>query len=225
MRLRNEKKFIQACKSLISNLSSRDAFKHIYVSLRNSHSLNVLKKAKGALDTLGIEFWLHGGTCLGAIREKNFILHDWDIDLGILQKDEHKLDLKEFERKGFVLISVHRDQKTNKGLVISFRTRLDFLAGACGLPVLNFLRVLDINVFYEKDEFLWQAVYFNNKKIAYVFSKKLFKNLKEIEFLGLKVKVPNPVEEFLTEHFGEWRIPKKNWKYNKDPPCIKKGFL
>jgi phosphorylcholine metabolism protein LicD len=210
------------------NLQKYDAFADMYISLRNSHSLNVLKNAKEVLDTLGIEFWLHGGTCLGAIREKNFILHDWDIDLGVLQKDEHKLDSKEFERKGLVLFSVHRDPKTSKGLIMSFRTRLDFLAGACVPPLLKrarFLRVLDINVFYEKDEFLWQAVYYNNKKMAYVFSKKLFENLKEIEFLGLKVKVPNPVEDFLTEHFGEWRIPKKNWKYDEDPPCIKKGFL
>src|SRR3989339_381415 len=32
---------------------------------------------------LNIPFWLEAGTCLGAIREKGFIGHDEDIDVGI----------------------------------------------------------------------------------------------------------------------------------------------
>jgi len=38
------------------------------------------------LNQNGIEFFLLSGTMLGAVRESDFIEHDWDIDLGVIGK-------------------------------------------------------------------------------------------------------------------------------------------
>ncbi len=47
----------------------------------------VLQSAKKALDSIGVPFHLHAGTALGAHREKTFIKHDHDIDLGVFHWD------------------------------------------------------------------------------------------------------------------------------------------
>lgn len=64
---------------------------------------NVLQDAKNALDEAGIEFHLHSGTALGAMREKKFIEHDDDIDLGVFLKDYKRSLVPSMKKHGFVL--------------------------------------------------------------------------------------------------------------------------
>lgn len=176
-------------------------------------ALLTLRLAKETLDSLEIDFWIDSGTCLGAIREKNFIRHDNDIDLGIMEKDESRVlkNIHCFVAKGFRLLNFHRDTKTGKGVVLGF-TRKKIK--------------LDIFVFYEKGNCLWDGCYnAKGELLTYVFNKRLFENLREIDFLGLKVKVPNPVEEYLTEAYGDWQTVKKNWQYLRDPPNLMMHFL
>jgi len=176
-------------------------------------ALLTLKTAKDVLDSLGIVFWIDSGTCLGAIREKNFIRHDNDIDLGIKEKDLHRVKeiISGFMAKQFKLSTFHRDAKSGKGVVLRF--------------VRNKIK-LDIFVYYEKGDFVWNGCYTaKGELVCYVFDRVLFENLKEIDFLGLKVRVPNPVEEYLTQAYGDWQVVKKNWQYLKDPPCIRLNFL
>ena len=47
----------------------------------------VLQKAKNALDSENVLFWLDYGTLLGAYREHDFIKHDFDLDIGLWLKD------------------------------------------------------------------------------------------------------------------------------------------
>lgn len=49
--------------------------------------VEVLEKAKVALESIGISFHLHAGTALGCHREKAFIKHDQDIDLAVFYKE------------------------------------------------------------------------------------------------------------------------------------------
>lgn len=54
----------------------------------NAVLLNVLKELS---DSLGIKFWLHGGSLVGAIRHGGCIPWDDDIDVGMMRSDLEKL--------------------------------------------------------------------------------------------------------------------------------------
>lgn len=62
-------------------------------SLRKIQLLEVflLKCLKAICKELDINFWLHGGTLLGAVRHEGFIPWDDDVDLGMMRKDLEKL--------------------------------------------------------------------------------------------------------------------------------------
>ena len=53
-------------------------------------SKNNLLDFKKILDSKEIYFGIIFGTLLGAIRENNFIIHDEDVDVFILEEDKHK---------------------------------------------------------------------------------------------------------------------------------------
>lgn len=52
-----------------------------------SHGNEALQKARTALESENIFFWLDYGTLLGAYREHDFIKHDFDLDIGLWLKD------------------------------------------------------------------------------------------------------------------------------------------
>lgn len=70
----------------------------------------VLLAAKKALDSIGVKFHLHFGTALGAHRERSFIEHDDDLDVGVFYKDVNEMSkVKEIEKamseNGFDLVA------------------------------------------------------------------------------------------------------------------------
>jgi lipopolysaccharide cholinephosphotransferase len=68
-------------------------------------SLENMILAQKILRKYGIEPFLHYGTCLGAVREKDFIPHDDDADMGIYGRDKAKFKeaFPELETNGFTV--------------------------------------------------------------------------------------------------------------------------
>jgi phosphorylcholine metabolism protein LicD len=145
-----------------------------------------LKLIKVGMEELGIEFFLLMGVLLGAIREKDFIKWDWDIELGfftdsiIHRTDEIK---KTFEKYDFEVKVINRDYNNFK-----------------------------INLFYNNNKYtLWGLNYKNKwlQRETFKFPKKHFDVFDELEFCGQTYMIPNNVEELLTFIYGDWETPHK----------------
>lgn len=143
-----------------------------------------LKLLKSILDSHDIHFQLHAGTLLGAVREHDFISHDEDIDLALLEKYRCKLlcILPELEEKGF---NVCRYDRRDLISVIRKGEYIDFY-------------------FYRP---------YNDKLLScsgwLVLRNHLEKSVM-LEFKGNLYEIPKNWEEYLVAEYGKnWRTPLK----------------
>ena len=174
-----------------------------------------------ALDQLKLKWWLEAGTCLGAIREKDFIGHDPDIDVGVWTDDvprtaEQITGL--LRDAGFTLYH----QWAHEGRI----TELSFTKAEVKV---------DVFFFYERDGLAWHGAFGPENDIGtggytrflpHIFSLDLFRDLKTVEFAGLHVKVPNPPERYLVERYGtDWKTPNRDYKYWTDCRAVAPKFF
>jgi len=136
------------------------------------------------MDKNKIIFSLAYGTLLGAIRENDFISHDEDIDVAILDED----------RENFLNIL---DDFVDK----------NFTIGRYGNDILSLIRngeYIDIYIFRKKP-FGYRE--FGNEKLK----EKYLINTIEYKFMDSKFIIPKDYKEYLVEHYTEnWIVPIKN---------------
>ena len=175
--------------------------------------LDIVKKTKVALDRLNIPFFLSSGTCLGYFREGKFIDHDYDIDVGIFKENYSDKITKEMEKEGLTLYRTWGDLDT--GLELSFMLKGTSLGKSAKI---------DIFVHYKDDKHVsWYSYSPSKKRLHYRVSKF---DIKNVNFMGVIVGVPNPTLTYIEEHYGkDWKIPKKpfiDYKYYSDPISLVK---
>jgi phosphorylcholine metabolism protein LicD len=164
---------------------------------------------------IGIKYWLEFGTLLGAVREKDFIAHDLDIDLGCFLEDYHEKNEKIFNKYGF--------KKVREFLIDD---------GEYGREETYRYNGVDIDIFYFKRD--------NNTIKCYLFSpmegysrdttiQKLggliarevtfsFDGLTKIFFLDKEFFVPKNFNQHLEEHYGKnYMIKDPNYSDKKAP--------
>lgn len=152
-----------------------------------------LKEIKKFMDGLGVEFMLFDGVLLGAIREKNFIKWDWDVELAIRVEDIYDhVDtlLEETKNSGFSIINIDLNYNNFKLNVFKYDTKYSIL----GFHQCGSLR----------------------KRKLYQYPEMFFENTEKIEFLGEKYNVPSPPQKYLTYQYGDdWEIPKQSFNANE----------
>ncbi|ABL02606.1 hypothetical protein Rmag_0892 [Candidatus Ruthia magnifica str. Cm (Calyptogena magnifica)] len=145
---------------------------------------NNLLNFKTILDRNNVSFGLTYGTLLGAIREKNFIKYDEDVDVFCLDENRETLLSLLFELKnnGFVVARYERD-------------------------LLSIIRDDDyIDIYFFKKKILGRRVC-NSDSINSFYLEKF----DTINFLDTKFNVPKNPMYFLEKIYGlDWNIPKKN---------------
>lgn len=165
--------------------------------------IKALKEIDLAFKALGIEYFLIQGTCLGAYRDKRIIRGDGDMDFGVKHEimKEKCLALAnilgqsgyayKFEDKPFPYSrAIHASKEWPGG-------------GKIRIDICDF-------VLNEKSRERFCVNYRRNYCI--VHPAGWFENMQEIDFYGLKVKVPTPIEGYLIrEYGGTWKVP--------DPTC------
>lgn len=87
-----------------------------YIQLAENFLLQRIKKHT---DELGIDFFLVGGTALGAVRHRGFIPWDDDIDIGMLQSDYYLLKNKIDSEDD--LITVNRYYQDDGGSLVKVK--------------------------------------------------------------------------------------------------------
>lgn len=142
-------------------------------------NLNILKDV---LYSNNIKFILAFGTLLGAVREKDFITHDEDVDLIVFDRDKQKI---------FDLIPAI--MKVGFRIVRYDRRNL--------LSIMKDGEYIDFYFFKEYKDNLYKCS-------GILHPNEFLENLTTLEFKGVEYFVPQDSEGFLRFLYGDdWRVP------------------
>jgi len=146
-----------------------------------------LKEIKQILEKINLPFFLVGGVLLGAIRDKNFIKWDWDVEISVfseiaINKINKIVDLS--EKSGFKTTIVNPTTKNLK------------------IKLLKYDNKYSIEGLYLKKGYRLRK--------DYKYPEFFFRKLVTINFLGEDYFSPSPTNDFLTFVYGpDWKTPKK----------------
>jgi len=146
-----------------------------------------------------ITTFLVGGTLLGAIRDKDFIKDDLDIDIGI----RHNQFPNEEQIQKLVIALSKRNIKL-EGVWGEHLLRVK--ASYCPLHVDIYVYWLENNEWHNNVPIPIP----NPRRIRQRFYKKsVFNTIIKTEFLGKEIFIPQDAEEYLKALYGtdKWRIP------------------
>jgi len=227
-------------EKILEKRKERRMFKH---KENVDNSLKILEKTIEVLNMHEVDYYLDFGTLLGAVREKGLISWDTDIDISLVNESDYikVYDIiQDLEEEKFIglYVSFFRSIKKRKDKLKKEPTlkvcvdlnEIDFtnpynprIANVRNKRKFRKKRSgrnsLDIFFKYEKDGYLyWMA----ENRVQKVSNKVLKKGLMEIDFYHLRVKIPVNHKEYLTEVYGNWQEPNKNWDESECITQIKK---
>lgn len=168
------------------------------------------------LDEHKIDYYLIAGTLLGAVRDKDFLPGDTsDTDIAI--------DTNDYWKVRNLFNRYHLEGTTCKHRYI-WRREL------CISSLDNQYKVDIFAMEKEKGNYYLYSYKPNpeTKRWDYewrcLYTYRWFYPLKEIDFLGRQVKVPNQYKEVLKWHYGEnWKTPDPTWNTHT-PPHIDNNY-
>ena len=158
------------------------------------------------------KWFVISGTFLGLIREGGFLKHDYDIDIGIDSEDyNHNVVINKISKsKKFFIrkIDFLREGffKKDKYLTKEKRIVLVKLIHKSGLNI-------DLFVHYRENNIYWHGSSFHR------WDNHIF-NLKNYNLHGIDVLGPENYDLYLTENYGNWRTPVKDFHFNTGTPNL-----
>lgn len=177
--------------------------------LFKQNALSVFSDFCSVLSENGIQYWLDYGTLLGAVREHDFIAHDYDIDLGVFYDQDLELMIDKLKAAGFSLyrrIDVYSKEKRAEGVEFTFEKE--------SVKIDVFSYVKEIEDLYYTYEFLD-----SEKSETLTVFKTVRKTILPIDglqtynFVGINVLIPSNYDSYLKKLYGEsYMIPDPSWK-------------
>jgi len=179
-----------------------------------SNARKILFTVTDLLDSKNIPYHLEGGTLLGIVRDKDLLPWDNDVDISIPLRFAH-----DFKRLRVALLA--------KGYKISIRTssvdagpiHKNDLSVIKVKPLWSYLfhwliptlkeKLIVLDVFtksHDDTHTYWQA----KNKVMRV-ANRYYQSYETVTYGGRELKVPNHYKDYLTEKYGDWRIPVKEW--------------
>jgi len=192
------------------------------------NAINNLKEVVKILNSNKIDFWMHGAAILGYTRDKSHLI-SWDRDFDLLTWQENMEKIKkivpQLNKKGF-------NTKITKDKIKIWKDDYDFTIGTFILdgdmavrPTVSVRNKFGVFLYYKliiktKRKFILKPLLY----LGYItgsiipvrkfIPSKYFTDLKEMDFYGVKIKVPRETIDYLQFKYGEtWRTPIKNWSH------------
>jgi len=192
------------------------------------NAISNLKEMVKILNDGKINFWMHGAAILGFIRNKEHLI-PWDKDFDLLTWQNSLEDIKklvpQIKAKGFTT-------KITKDKVKIWKDEYDFTIGTFMLdgdmavrPTVSVRNKFGVLLYYRliiktKRKFIMKPLLY----LGYItrsiipvrkfIPSKYFTNLKEIDYYGVKIKVPADTIEYLKFKYGDtWKTPIKKWSH------------
>ncbi len=168
----------------------------------------MLEDVTRILEKHNVRYWLDFGTLLGIVRERRLLPWDYDMDISIFEDDRQKVHdvvMPEIKKSNYRIYSryhhIENHDVIKKGEFRAFRVknyRWKFFRGYVNM---------DIFVMYKKDDYHYWYELHNIHRIP----SKLIEEFDTIEFNGKMYTIPKLYDEYLTYHYGNWRIPVKDY--------------
>lgn len=173
------------------------------ISEKSKRQIMVLSAALAAIADTGKRAWLTDGTLLGFIRERDFIAHDHDMDLGMLINDLTPELIQSMVSHGFRLDGVRGTP--DNGLEYTFEKNNE---------------LLDIFFFYKRGNQLWHSAWLKKKyQINFIYDQF---EIRPALFHGIDVWIPDAAEIFLEKKYGPGWIQKEtSWSWAFSPKNVK----
>jgi len=139
------------------------------------------------------DYHVSAGTALGIYRDDGFIAHDTDLDFAVLVESDISDEIIE-AMKGFELVyKVFDDNKVHQVVFVDKGNK------RC---------LVDVELYYIDD------THMTHYKPEGIIKLKKYQSF-EHKFKDMAVRLPYPIEDYLTERYGEWKTPAKakgDWK-------------
>lgn len=177
--------------------------------LFKQNALSVFSDFCSVLSENGIKYWLDYGTLLGAVREHDFIAHDYDIDLGVFFEQDLELMICKLKEAGFSLfrrIDVYSKEKRAEGVEFTFEK------SSVKIDIFTYVKECEGN--YCTYDFL------NSEKSQ---NMTIFKTVRKLNlpldslidynFLNINVTIPSNYDGYLKRVYGNsYMTPDPEWK-------------
>ncbi|MEA1955429.1 MAG: LicD family protein [Campylobacterota bacterium] len=184
------------------NLKKTEPFKDVSTLELASEILKTISKYAYEDD---VELFVDTGTLLGIVRDNSIMPWDDDIDFAF--------NLSNADNSSFDIKSWIENKLKNSNLPVNF----DITAAADKNN-----KIVDIAIDFKSDKYnsfrtsinVRENVGKNSIELAslglYYAPSKYFKKYEIIEWDGVKLKVPNDYENYLSFVYGDWRVVKKS---------------
>lgn len=161
---------------------------------------NALQDIMTVLRGAGMRPFILSGTLLGLVRENGFLPHDYDIDVGVMAAEyDAETILTALNKNGRFKINADEAQisferNTNGTLSVVSRPVMLKLGHVDGVQVDIFVHHLDNQnrLWHGSSLFRWDNSPFD---------------LVDYELDGVRVLGPVDADRYLTENYGNWRVP------------------
>ncbi|MCF7793941.1 MAG: LicD family protein [Candidatus Cloacimonetes bacterium] len=179
----------------------------------------MLQKITEVMEEHEIPYILEAGTLLGIVRENRLLPWDDDVDITIRRHDSDKFlrNLDAFRKLGYK-VRVKRYQRNlkyfKKGELRMIKIK------HFSLPF--FQSDVCVDVFVKKligAEYYWTVGV--HKPVLKSVPRRFYDELGKLDYNGKKYSIPEDYKGYLTEHYGNWQTPVKEWNFKFDDKSVK----